>query len=167
MERRALGGANTIILSGLVNNREFGALLTHECGHVVDIGSLTGNPRTGETDFYDGTEPIFADDPSVSFYSISWQTAVKKKARATGSDFVSGYAMSDIFEDFAEHFAYYALHNEDFLRLAQKNKVLMQKYQWMKNNVFKGTPVIASGQYERTAATPPWDVTKLPYQWLQ
>ncbi len=161
---RGLGGANSIIIAGNVPKSEFIALLIHECGHVTDLGGLEGHSESGKTAYYDGSQAIYADDPSIQFYSISWETAKKKKSSAKSADFISGYGTSDMFEDFAETFAFYALHQKEFARLAKNNPILLKKYQFMHNVVFTDTKEFAMSSYKRSANLP-WDVTKLPFIW--
>jgi hypothetical protein len=158
---RGLGGEDTIIVIGNVPDREFRALIVHECGHVTDLGGLRGTTNSGKTSFYDGNTPMYANDPSVAFYSISWITPQISQPGTQEEDFVSGYASSDPFEDFAETFAYYALQKEAFQKLAAKNKVLKAKYDFMEQVVFAGSSSIAKGQYVPGKKVP-WDVTKLP-----
>ncbi len=161
---RGLGGEHTIIVIGHVPDREFRALIVHECGHVADLGGLRGTPAGGYTNFYDGHKPIYANDSSVAFYEISWITPVINQPGTKESDFVSGYAASDPFEDFAETFAYFALQQESFKKIAASNPVLKAKYDFMEQVVFAGSMSIAQGQYV-PGKNIPWDVTKLPYVW--
>ncbi len=161
---RGLGGESTMIVTGNVPDNEFMALVIHECGHVSDLGGLRGNDRNRPTSFFDGSTPIYGDDPSVAFYSISWLNARMMQPNMNDSDFVSGYAESDPFEDFAETFAYYALQQGEFQKLAEKNSVLRAKYDFMEQVVFANTPELAIGQHIRGSKVP-WDVTKLPYVW--
>jgi hypothetical protein len=162
---RGLGGESIIIVDGTVSDREFRALIIHECGHVVDLGGLRGLPSSGQSSFVDGNTPIFGDDPSVSFYQISWLTPTINQPGTKVSDFVSGYAASDPFEDFAETFAYFALQRKEFQRIAAKNPILKAKYDFMEKVVFVGEPLIALGKHVRGKSVP-WDVTQLPYVWI-
>ncbi len=161
---RGLSGAGgMMILTGNVSDKEFRALLVHECAHIVDLADLKGTPASGITAFYDGNEPIFADDPSLGFYRISWQNAFTKKNNMRSSAFVSGYAKTDAFEDFSETFAYFALQRSEFERKAQGNPILMAKFTWMKQNVFTDPSTVVSEGKPRTLASIPWDITKLEY----
>lgn len=161
---RGLGGESTIIIIGTVPDNEFRALLVHECGHVTDLGGLRGSPVAPTSSFYDGNTPIYQNDPSLAFYQISWLTPNIYQPNSKESDFVSGYATTDPFEDFAETFAFYALQKTEFQRLARTNPVLKAKYDFMEQVVFSGTPDIASGTFKRGSRIP-WDVTKLPFVW--
>lgn len=161
---RGLGGAETIIVIGTVPDHEFKALLIHECGHVTDLGGLKGTKKGGPTSFYDGKQAIYGNDPSVAFYSISWLTPVINQPGTKESDFVSGYASVNPFEDFAEAYAYYALQKEVFKKIAATNPVLKAKYDFMEQVVFGDTSSVASGQHVPGKKVP-WDVTKLPFVW--
>lgn len=161
---RGLGGESTIFVTGLVPDKEFMALITHECGHVTDLGGLKGSMQSGMTEFFDGTTPIYSDDLSLRFYRISWANAKTRKTGSKDKDFPSGYAMSDCFEDFAESFAFYALQEKEFARLAKTNVILAQKYAFMRDVVFAEVSPVGDGQFVRRN-TVPWDVTRLPYEW--
>lgn len=160
-DQRGLGGGTTIILSGNVPDDEFRALLVHECGHLIDLTALKGTRASGLTSFRDGNEIMYMDDPSVSFYAISWIDSKTTNQSAKDADFVSGYAMWDAFEDFSETYAYYMLQRDAFLERAQKNPALWMKYQWMETHV-PSQPIAIGTMWERDL---PWDITKLPYLW--
>jgi len=162
---RGLGGASTIIIVGTVPENEFRALLVHECGHVTDLGGLRGSPVSPQSSFYDGNTPIYQNDPSLAFYQISWLTPIIYQPNMREVDFVSGYATSNPFEDFAETFTFYALQKTEFQRLARTNPVLKAKYDFMERVVFSGTPDVALGTFTRGARVP-WDTTMLPYLWI-
>lgn len=163
-ENRGLGGESTMIVTGNVPDDEFMALIIHECGHITDLGGLRGTDRKQPTAFFDGTMSIYGDDRSVAFYSISWLTPHMMQPNMDDSDFVSGYGKTDPFEDFAESFAYYALQQREFGKLAEKNAILKAKYDFMEQVVFGEVPTLASGKHVRGKRAP-WDVTKLPYVW--
>lgn len=135
--RRGLGGGSTIILRCQnVTDAELVSVLVHELGHVKDTGILQGNFWAGESEFRDGQNSIYNDDSSLDFYRISFINDKKIKETASELDFVSGYAMTDPFEDFAESFNYYLLHGDDFRKMAANNEALEKKYNFLKERVF-------------------------------
>jgi len=160
-KNRGLGGKTTIIITGNVPDEEFAGLLTHECGHVIH-SNLTGTQRSGATNFRDGKDTFYADSPLVSFFSISWTEADVLRAKAKKADFVSGYAESNAFEDFAEAFTMYVLHRDAFEARAKTNIAIAAKLEWMKTNLPLPTDIMGVSRY-RWDKTVPWDVTKLPY----
>ncbi len=164
-QNRGLAGETIMIIAGNVPDTEFAALIIHECGHIIDLGAMRGTQEAGGTEFADGKKPIFADDPSVQFYRLSWDSAKTIKQTSAKTDFVSGYAMSDAFEDFSESFAFYMLQRAEFERLSQKSPILKAKYKFFENMLSKPAPV-AIGTFVRGTGIP-WDVTKLPYSWTQ
>ncbi len=106
---------------------------------------------------------MYESDPSLDFYRISWSNEKTRGKEAVNFDFVSGYAMTDPFEDFAESYVYYVLHNADFKAKAQTSDALYQKYVFMKNTVFKGYE-FATGEYKPEELNRrPWDITVLSY----
>ena len=45
--------------------------------------------------------------------------------------------MTNKYEDFAESFTYYILHNKDFLKKVKTSSILKQKYDFFSNSIFK------------------------------
>lgn len=175
--RRGLGGGDTIILRCQnVTDEELVAVLVHEMGHIMDTGVMSGKDNllasaldlAGSADeavFMDGTHPVSNDDPSVEFYSISFKDSTTLKDDANPLDFVSGYAMTDPFEDFAESYAYYVLHGDDFRTLAKRNKKLRQKYEFLKEKVFNDVEYYNGDETGKSVdfGQRNYDVTILPY----
>ena len=161
--QRGQATASTILIRGEMSEQETISIMTHECGHIADLGGLNGSSRAGKSIYPDGPTATYNDDPSVSFYSISWQNSTKRKSGSMNADFVSGYSKSDPFEDFAESFILYALHNNAFKNMANQNDALMSKYIFMRDVVFgeSFTPLSSSyaGSEDRV-----WDVTKLDHK---
>lgn len=161
---RGLGGADLIILRAVnISREEFFAVLIHEIGHSVDLGVVRENHRDFISPFKDGNHQIYETDSSLEFYRISWENEHERKKTAVNADFVSGYAMSDPFEDFAETYAYYLLHNQTFKSKAQTSEALLEKYYYMKNRVFDGKEFSTGELIKESLNNRPWDITKLPY----
>ena len=135
---------------------ELVAVFVHELGHVVDLGHLRGE-SLAPSEFVDGKIQIAADDPSVAFYRLSWRDESTKKRLAERRDFVSGYAMSDPFEDFAETFNFFVLHGADFRKIKKESPVLAAKYNFFKNVVFGG--VEFDSTLTATTGKRVWDAT--------
>lgn len=130
-----------------LTDSEFLAVLIHEFWHYYDIHSLKGSA------FW---------DVSQNFYDISWQSVTTMKPNSTKEDFVSGYSMTNQYEDFAETYLYYILHNEDFAFKSLSNLALQKKYDFMRSyaNVWSG-PTLSS--YSLQDVLPYyWDITKIP-----
>lgn len=137
--RRGLGGGSTIILRCQnVTDSELVGVLVHELGHVKDTGLMKGDFWSGESEFKDGEKAVYKNDPSLEFYRIGFENEQKIKSGSTADDFVTGYAMTDPFEDFAETYNFYVLHDQQFKKMAELNAALSKKYQFMKEEVFEG-----------------------------
>lgn len=162
--QRGLAGKSSIIVSGNVPDDEFRALLVHEYGHIMDLGCLRGTKQSGASAFRDGSEIIFADDPSVAFYAISWSDSKTRRPESRGADFVSGYAQWDPFEDLSETVTAYVLHREGLLALAEENAAVAAKVAWLRTYLFTEEPAVAESAYAWPTKHP-WDMTKLPYAW--
>lgn len=158
---RGLGGKTTIILDGSVKDTEFVALLIHECGHVIS-GNMLGAPSAGESSFRDGKDVFYRDGAAVSFFSVSWENERTLKKGTKDADFVSGYASSDIFEDFAETFAAYVLQRPYLRKRAETNESIARKLAWMEANLPLSETAVGNAGYAGSKDLP-WDVTKLPY----
>jgi hypothetical protein len=159
-KNRGLGGKTTVIIAGNVSDEEFAGLLTHECGHVIH-SNWTGSAKT-ETAFRDGKDIFRSDSPVVDFFSISWTAADILQEGSRKADFVSGYAQSDAFEDFAETFAMYILHRDAFEERAKTNAAIAAKLNWMKTNLPTNADLLGTSRYTWDKSVP-WDVTRLPY----
>lgn len=137
---RGLSNAKKIILhtSSIETTDELKSVFIHELGHIVDLGALKGS-RGKKTRFKDGNIQILSDDPSIKFYEISWTSSNTQNRNTNSKDFVSGYAQSDCFEDFAESYLMYRMHGARFRSLAKNSPSLQKKYNFMKTNVFGNT----------------------------
>lgn len=164
--RRGLGGGDQIVLRCQnVEDEELVAVLVHEMGHVMDTGVMSGNLFGGLSEYMDGAAPIYKNDPSLDFYMISWVNHKQKKETADELDFVSGYAMTDPFEDFAETYAYYILHGDEFKTLTKYNESIKKKYAYMREFVFDGKEYLNENDTKVKVEVlhRNYDVTVLPY----
>ncbi|MBD3328597.1 hypothetical protein GF340_04810 [Candidatus Peregrinibacteria bacterium] len=161
--RRGLGGKDTIILRCQnVTDEELVGVLVHEMGHVVDTGLINGTKSSGESNFLDGKTPVYSNDDSLDYYTISWTNEETLKEKAE-QDFVSLYGMTDPFEDFAESYAFYILHGEEFRELAKYNDALAEKYEYIKETVFQGKEYGDELEKKVDVLSRNYDVTVLPY----
>jgi hypothetical protein len=162
--RRGLGGGSTIILRcSNVSDAELASVMVHEIGHVVDTGLKTGTSKSGKSEFTDGNLPVYKDDISLRFYRISWKNESTLKDFSQNTDFVTGYAKSDPFEDFSETYNFYLLHGGQFREMTKTNNNLNRKYLFMKYFIFAGKeydndPYTLVNSYDR-----PYDATLLSY----
>lgn len=129
-----------------LSHQEFLSLLIHEFGHYYDIYSM---PRTR-----------FGDE-SQSFYDISWESVTTPRDSMTVGDFVSGYAMTNQYEDFSESYTYYILHNREFLEKAGHSVVLQKKYDFFRNTIFTRNQFYKENFGTESAQDYYWDITKL------
>ncbi|MFA5917286.1 MAG: hypothetical protein WC850_03590 [Candidatus Gracilibacteria bacterium] len=108
----------------LMENPELVSVFIHELGHYIDIYILNNINLT-------------IKDPSYYFYDIAWDGTKTIKSSMIMQDFVSGYSMTNKYEDFAESFAYYILHNNDFQEKTRKSSILKKKYDFFGKYLFK------------------------------
>jgi hypothetical protein len=135
--RRGQAGGHTMILRCVnVDEAELTAVIVHEMGHIVDTSYLESSTSDIETSFDDRGQPVYDGDPSVQLYSVSWED--NRSFTSSSSGFISGYAMSNPYEDFAETYAAYVLHGPLFRLYSSYNKDLKEKYDFMKDVVFEG-----------------------------
>jgi hypothetical protein len=140
---------HTITLSATVpKESEFLKLLVHELGHYVDIYFLITDSLKW--------------DPSTRFYDISWIDTSTKKSNETLQSFVSGYASSNRYDDFAESFVFYVFHNREFADRAMKNDSLRQKYLFLSENIFPDWNFIDTDFRIGKMPSYLWDTTKIP-----
>lgn len=161
---RGLGGKSLIILRAVdMTKEEFNGVLIHEIGHNADLGYLSETDKKMTSEFKDGNKIIYQGDPSLDFYRISWNNDEERKKSASNLDFVSGYALNDPFEDFAESYVYYVLHNKKFKSLTQTSPALLAKYQFMRDIVFEGKEYDTGEYITENLWRRPWDITVLSY----
>lgn len=162
--RRGLGGGSTIILRcSDVTDKELVSVLVHEMGHIADTGYETGDVWAGKSEFMDGQIPIYNNDKSLRFYRISWENETTLKEDVKKTNFVTGYAMTDPFEDFAETYNYYVLHGQQFKQMAKYDKTLRRKYIYMKYFVFEGQEFNFDPYTEGNKVARNYDSTLLNY----
>lgn len=161
--RRGLGGGSSIVLRCTnVTDKELTSVLTHEIAHLVDASLFVGTLDV-PSGFYDFGVPVMQDDPSLFFYRISWDTDTSLRWGVTKNNFVSLYAMTDPFEDFAETYTFFRWHGPEFRVLRQTDSVLAEKYDFMKNYVFSGREYGDLDYFPKiNARERSYDVTVLP-----
>ncbi|HKL43685.1 MAG TPA: hypothetical protein VJ892_00205 [Candidatus Absconditabacterales bacterium] len=154
-----------INLGGVRSYTEFFELLTHELGHIVDLGMVRGFKNQKSSIYTEFGKKVFElDDPSIRYYKISWQSEKVRKSEAIREDFCSGYGMTDPFEDFAECHNWYLNHNAIFKELAKNNELLKQKYNFFANLYngaywFNASEDLDKIQYNDSWR--PWDTTRM------
>lgn len=134
--------------SNKLSKNEINSVFIHEFWHYVDINFFEKN---------------ILKDISEDFYDISWESSKVLKAWQSQTDFVSWYAMTNKYEDFAESFTYYILDNKNFLLKTEKSKYLKQKYDFFKNNFFKDNEFINTSFLDWEDKDYYWDITKINY----
>ncbi len=122
-------------------------VFVHELWHYIDLYFFSKKNLT---------------DQSVKFYDISWNWIKNIKHGQQNNDFVSGYAMTNRYEDFAESFTYYVLHNKDFLEKTEKSTILKEKYKFFKENLFTKKEFIETNfSTSEIVKNYYWDITKI------
>ena len=124
------------------------AVFMHELAHYIDL-------------YYFKKQDNY--DMSYEFYSISWLSTKTTLPWQDQTDFVSGYAASNAYEDFSESFLYYILHNREFLKKAETSEKLQEKYDFFRNKLFVDWSFEKSGFSLGEHADYNWDITKLDF----
>ncbi len=140
-------GKSIRLSPNVAKESEFLQLLVHEVGHYIDIYSLITFSRK--------------PDPSSYFYSISWEGKNTKKPDQTIQSFISGYAATNQYEDFAESFTFYIFHNDEFADRALRNDSLRQKYLFLGEYVFPEGTFLGTDFGISKAPSYLWDTTKV------
>lgn len=137
----------SVTLSGKIASlSEMAKVLVHELGHMVDIYVLR--------------QRSLSADPSKIFYAFSWSEPTVIKTGISTTSFVSGYAATNQYEDFAESFAFYVFHNRAFQERASKNTILQKKYDFLHTYVF-GDAFQDTAYEKDVIPSKLWDVTKI------
>lgn len=162
-KQRGLGGKSTIIIDGNVPNNEFIALIVHECGHVIH-GNMLGTMTSGASLYKDGNDTFAKDSPATDFFAISWMTPQIANVGSAKENYVTGYAQSDSFEDFAETFTTYILQRPSMETRAKTNVSIAAKLAWMNEHFPLNQTILGIPQYSWDKKVP-WDATKMAFVW--
>ena len=130
-----------------IDDRELINVFIHELAHYLDIYYLQ--------------KKVF-QDPSENFYKISWENTHNIIGWQKIDDFVSGYAMTNKYEDFAESLAYYIFANEEMREKMKSSFHLKQKYEFFENNIFRNNEFKNTDFSSIDAKKYYWDITKKP-----
>ena len=156
------------IVMNIKNNMDydnFYEVLTHELGHIVDLWILewTSQKKTSVFKEYD-IKNFSIDDPSLKFYKLCFVSEKVKKPSIYAKDFVGWYAMTNIFEDFAETFNMYVNHNYVFKQMAKESNILQKKYDFL-NKILKWRYLRSDSKFNYKYSYRPWDTTRLNYKY--
>ena len=146
--RWQMSGKSIRLSPSVAKEAEFIQLLVHEVAHYIDIYSLTSLGKNS--------------DPSSYFYEISWEGSKTKKSNETIASFISGYAATNQWEDFAESFTFYVFHNDEFAERAMKNESLRRKYLFLSTYVFSEGTFLNTDFGIGKVPSYIWDTTKVP-----
>ena len=108
---------------------ECSSVWIHEFWHYIDLYFLKKEVFTDLSDY---------------FYNISWDKVKIMKAWQVNTDFVSGYAMTNKYEDFAESFVYFILHNDDFDEKSKNSIMLKAKYDFFTKYLFRDNEFVGT-----------------------
>lgn len=142
----------TLKIWGLVSfpEWEFLSVFIHEFAHYIDIYFFS---------------PSLLWDISDTFYKISWESATIMKKWQKTEDFVSGYAATNQYEDFAESFTYFILHNKDFIVKTGESEILLEKYNFFQDFLFSQWEFSGTDFWEEIEIKSYyWDITKISIQ---
>ncbi len=145
--RGRIYGSRISLSSHVLKDGEFLKLFIHEFGHYIDLYFLTS---------------AAGRDASETFYGISWKDTTVKLPGEGLSSFVSGYAATNKYEDFAESFTFYIFHNTYFADRALKNESVRQKYLFLSNYIFPGGQFMGKDYSSTRIPSYIWDTTKVP-----
>lgn len=133
--RRGYANQDSIIINTQTINsiREYLSIMTHELGHVVDLGAVTGTMRRKDTTYTEFGQVRFSlDDPSLDYYRLSRANESTRNAGQTRNDFCSGYGQRNPFEDFSECMNLYINHHDLFEHITSRSSTLRRKYTYIK-----------------------------------
>lgn len=133
--RRGYANHDSVIIntSDINSIREYLEIMTHELGHIVDLGAVTGTMRRKDTTYTEFGQVRFSlDDPSLDYYRLSRANESTRNAGQTRNDFCSGYGQRNPFEDFSECMNLYINHHDLFEHITSRSSTLRRKYTYIK-----------------------------------
>lgn len=131
-----------------MSEKEVLSVVIHEFAHFFDLYVLK--------------KWVFKD-LSYDFYKISWDERNILKKEAKINDFISGYAMTNMYEDFAESFTFYILHNKKFLEKTNFSENLRKKYDFFSKNIFLKEEFKNLDFWTKKYPKQIWDTTKIEF----
>lgn len=146
-------------LDSISEMSEYRGVLTHEFGHVVDLGALQGKSKYKNSDYTEfGKVKFSIDDPSLEYYRYSREAEEIRKNSALKKDFCSGYGMTNPFEDFAECHNLYLNNASLFRQMAKESSVMKNKYNYLAN-LFANQKLQDNAHPLLYVQRRPWDTT--------
>lgn len=161
--RRGYAWHHTIVINVKddMTYKEFYEVLTHELWHIVDLWLLEWSSSKKSSIFKEyGIKNFAEDDSSLIFYRLSFTSAKVKKPSIYAKDFVGWYAMTNVFEDFAETFNMYVNHNYVFRKMAKESNILQEKYNFL-NKILKWKYLLSDKKFYYKYGYRPWDTTRM------
>ena len=164
--KRGYAWAQTMVLNlqQITDDREFVQVLTHELWHIIDLGIRVGTSFVLDTVYTEFNQPAFAvDDPSLDFYKLSRQDERTRRPESSYRDFVSGYGLTDPFEDWAETLNMYLRHYDILKLLARDSSILTQKMEIL-TQLFDRQYIQWDSIHLSLVTSPtwrPWDSTRI------
>lgn len=157
------GGATrkriTMNLASMGDPSEFWGVLTHEFGHIVDLGVLNGISKIQNGNYTEfGKVKFTIDDPSLEYYKYSRISENIRSKTAKKKDFCSGYGMTNPFEDFAECHNLYLNNKQLFKTMARETPTMKNKYNFFAN-LFDNQVMQEGTQDLLYPEWRPWDTT--------
>ena len=156
---------DTFFLSKPINNK----IKSLEIVLARDAFEVRWRLRDRKIFIYDLYELSFKESLSVAIHEF-WHYLdlylLKKnvfKAASKTQDFVSWYAMTNMYEDFAESFNFYVLHNLEFQKRAWKSEKLLKKYKFFRKYVFTDWEFVTDEYSFKIEKDYIWDTTKLDF----
>lgn len=135
LKSRGYSSRNQIFLDvrAMQGYTEFLQVFIHELGHITDFRYLEWDPNNPKSKLYTefGKSIFPLDDPSLDYYALNRLDEQTRTNTTSYKDFVSGYGMSDMFEDFAETYNFYINYNQIFQKLATQSETLRKKYDFV------------------------------------
>lgn len=165
--RRWYAGHHTMLINlpWISNKIEFMEVFTHELWHIIDLWVIKWSWWKLDSNFTEfGKKKFYLDDPSIDFYSYSWLSEDTTKSWKSRLDFVSWYAMTNPFEDFAESINMYINHYWVFEQMAETSLILHRKFNYIENLLDNNYLYTDTKNTEKAIENPerrPWDTTKI------
>lgn len=161
--RRWYAGHHSIVINvkNDMSYLEFYEVLTHEFWHIVDLWLLNWKSLVKSIKFKEFWKPVFSiDDTSLKFYKLCFLSSKVKKSEIYTKDFVSWYAMTNVFEDFAETFNMFVNHNYVFKKMAKESNILQKKYYFF-NKLLHWKYLKSDKYFSYKYGFRPWDSTRM------
>jgi len=126
----AAWGPDSLNRGFIIEQSHWTSNVIHELGHIVDVHGIQGA--------YADKQNVFSHTKDKRDEIFQVKVDYKPKASGAPQGHISRYASESELENFAEHFTYYVVFPDKFRNQMEKDPLLVDEYEFMRDFIFNG-----------------------------